>query len=286
MSAITIVVVRVAVSSCVARGHCAFLQWGSLIWFQQAYPAPYEQVWAFGLLAVVGGYVGALFTSFNTWVCLVRKRWSGWFSFRVAEVCALSVVTSVVFFALPLAGHCHACDTQDPTHCVKGAARCVCGCWVCVSVVGVGVCCGWAVDPTHCVKGALRWCGCGGGGGWGASGRIVLHHTHTSHASARRPPPPHSATPAPNAHARTHTHTPAQTHTHARTHTALLLGSTMFRTFQGYRCHEGTYNDLAVLSFNPQGFTIQALFVAPPGTFRVESLLLFRCVGVCGVCVL
>lgn len=51
-----------------------------------ASPPPPTQVWAFVLLAVVGGYVGALFTSFNTWVCLVRKRWSGWFSFRVLEV--------------------------------------------------------------------------------------------------------------------------------------------------------------------------------------------------------
>jgi chloride channel 7 len=37
-------------------------------------------------MSVVGGYVGSLFTSFNTWVCLVRKKWSGWFSFRVLEV--------------------------------------------------------------------------------------------------------------------------------------------------------------------------------------------------------
>lgn len=27
-----------------------------------------------------------MFTAFNTWVCLVRKRWSRWFSFRVLEV--------------------------------------------------------------------------------------------------------------------------------------------------------------------------------------------------------
>jgi hypothetical protein len=45
------------------------------------------QVWAFVLVAFIGGYIGSLFTSFNTWVCLVRKRWSGWFSFRVLEVC-------------------------------------------------------------------------------------------------------------------------------------------------------------------------------------------------------
>jgi hypothetical protein len=136
------------------------------------------QVWAFILMAVVGGYIGSLFTSFNTWVCLLRKKWSTWFSFRVLEVghlevpanhtcshlsppvqnaltgqtrqvmpwagvhaslhgltlcipaaavaalppqvCVLSIITSILFFALPLAGRCHKCDTQDPTHCVKG----------------------------------------------------------------------------------------------------------------------------------------------------------------------
>jgi hypothetical protein len=59
----------------------------------QAAPAPTRpaapraprQTPAFIVLAVVGGYVGSLFTSFNTWVCLLRKRWSGWFSFRVLE---------------------------------------------------------------------------------------------------------------------------------------------------------------------------------------------------------
>jgi len=45
-----------------------------------------NQTWAFIVLAVVGGYVGSLFTAFNTWICLARKRWSGWFSFRVLEV--------------------------------------------------------------------------------------------------------------------------------------------------------------------------------------------------------
>jgi hypothetical protein len=44
VSAITIVVVRYSVSTCVSHGHCAFLQWGSLAWFQQAYPTPYTQV--------------------------------------------------------------------------------------------------------------------------------------------------------------------------------------------------------------------------------------------------
>ena len=225
VSAITIVVVRVAVSACVSRGHCTFLQWGSLIWFQQAYPTPYEQVWAFVLLAVVGGYVGSLFTSFNTWVCLVRKRWSGWFSFRVLEVCVLSVITSTVFFALPLAGHCHACDTQDPTHCVKGAFVCLyCVCVFCH--LCVCLCC--------------------------EVFRRILKTKQT---------------PTPTTQKQRKTNKPPNKKS---------AGSTMFRTFQGYRCHEGTYNDLAVLSFNPQGFTIQALFVAPPGTFRVESLLLYR----------
>jgi chloride channel 7 len=38
------------------------------------------------LLAVVGGWVASVFTSFNTWVCLVRKKWSKFFSFRILEV--------------------------------------------------------------------------------------------------------------------------------------------------------------------------------------------------------
>jgi hypothetical protein len=156
------------------------------------------------LLAVLGGYLGSLFTAFNTWVCVLRKRWSRWFSFRVLEVgaggggagsgrwqmggwrtlqhqggsgcppppprltalprlptlprcsapagptqvCVLSVLTSALFFALPLAGRCRACTSPDAEHCVGGRAA--------------------------------------------------------------------------------------------------------FRTFSGYRCGEGTYNDLAVLVFNPQ----------------------------------
>jgi chloride channel 7 len=44
------------------------------------------QTWAFVLLAVVGGWVASVFTSFNTWVCLVRKKWSKFFTFRILEV--------------------------------------------------------------------------------------------------------------------------------------------------------------------------------------------------------
>lgn len=44
VSAITIVVVRWSISTCVAHGHCAYLRWGSLAWFSQAYPSPYGQV--------------------------------------------------------------------------------------------------------------------------------------------------------------------------------------------------------------------------------------------------
>lgn len=152
------------------------------------------QTWAFVLLAVVGGWVASVFTSFNTWVCLVRKRWSKFFSFRILEVrsatsisprlllgqeswmliqveqqdtmqwlhhavcachmlhtfrallsriiwlcsrskgrgadntiaavhvqvCVISIITSIVLFAVPLGGRCKTCDTQDPEHCVKG----------------------------------------------------------------------------------------------------------------------------------------------------------------------
>jgi hypothetical protein len=36
------------------------------------------------------------------------------------QVCVLSIITSILFFALPLAGRCHDCDTENPQHCVKG----------------------------------------------------------------------------------------------------------------------------------------------------------------------
>eukprot|EP00878_Enallax_costatus_P010897 GHUV01011381.1.p1 GENE.GHUV01011381.1~~GHUV01011381.1.p1 ORF type:complete len:670 (+),score=126.18 GHUV01011381.1:946-2955(+) len=171
VSAITIVVVRYSTTVCLSRGHCTNLGWGSLAWFQQAYPTPYGQTWAFVLLAIVGGYIASLFTAFNTWVCLLRKRWSKWFSFRILEVCVISVITSIVLFAMPLGGRCHKCDTDTLDHCVVGASR--------------------------------------------------------------------------------------------------------FMTFAGYGCSSGSYNDLAVLVFNPQGFKIQALFAAPSGTFHMSSLLLY-----------
>jgi hypothetical protein len=44
------------------------------------------QIWAFMLLAVAGGWVASVFTAFNTWLCLLRKKWSKWFSFRILEV--------------------------------------------------------------------------------------------------------------------------------------------------------------------------------------------------------
>ena len=44
---------------------------------QQAYPAHYEQVWAVGILAIIVGYIACLFTSFNTWVCLVSGGGDG-----------------------------------------------------------------------------------------------------------------------------------------------------------------------------------------------------------------
>lgn len=51
------------------------------------------------LLAVVGGWLASVFTAFNTWLCLVRKKWSKFFSFRILEVCtqpALRPVTSIL----------------------------------------------------------------------------------------------------------------------------------------------------------------------------------------------
>lgn len=44
VSAITIVVVRYSTTVCLSHGHCTNLGWGSLAWFQQAYPTPYGQV--------------------------------------------------------------------------------------------------------------------------------------------------------------------------------------------------------------------------------------------------
>lgn len=54
--------------------------------------------------------------------------------------------------------------------------------------------------------------------------------------------------------------------------------ATSFITFPGYGCSNGTYNDLAVLAFNPQGFKIQALFASPQGTFHISSLLLYSAI--------
>lgn len=50
------------------------------------FPTPYLQVWAIVLLAIIGGYLGCLFTSFNTWVCLVRKKWAKHIHLRILEV--------------------------------------------------------------------------------------------------------------------------------------------------------------------------------------------------------
>jgi hypothetical protein len=40
-----------------------------------------------------------------------------------AQVCIISVITSIVLFALPLGGCCHACDSGNPEHCVKSEDR-------------------------------------------------------------------------------------------------------------------------------------------------------------------
>jgi hypothetical protein len=39
-----------------------------------------------------------------------------------SQVCLLSVLTSILFFALPLGGRCRACTSTDPEHCVSGRA--------------------------------------------------------------------------------------------------------------------------------------------------------------------
>jgi hypothetical protein len=140
------------------------------------------------LLAVAGGWLASVFTAFNTWLCLLRKKWSKFFSFRIlevmgnhcrrsiimvvlccrtgamtklfagclfqqptpsevwvevcarlsclmdlqdvsvlccmhAQVCIISIITSIVLFALPLGGRCHSCDSGNPEHCVKSEGR-------------------------------------------------------------------------------------------------------------------------------------------------------------------
>ncbi len=49
-------------------------------------PTPYYQVWAVVILAGITGYLGSLFTSFNTWVCIVRKKWAKSIWLKIAEV--------------------------------------------------------------------------------------------------------------------------------------------------------------------------------------------------------
>lgn len=56
---------------------------------------------------------------------------------------------------------------------------------------------------------------------------------------------------------------------------SLAPGAEDLHSFQFYGCPEGTYNDLAVLMFNPQGFVVKALFTTPDGGFRESSLALF-----------
>lgn len=51
--AVSIVVVRECVIKCIALGHCSNLKWGSLIWFQQTFPTPYDQVRLPARIAVV-----------------------------------------------------------------------------------------------------------------------------------------------------------------------------------------------------------------------------------------
>jgi chloride channel 7 len=61
---------------------------------QQDYPSPYQQVWAVVILAFIGGYLGCLFTSFNTWICIVRKRWAKKMWARMTEVRGVAVLAS------------------------------------------------------------------------------------------------------------------------------------------------------------------------------------------------
>ncbi|KAL6760232.1 voltage gated chloride channel-domain-containing protein [Haematococcus lacustris] len=122
--AITVVVVRLLNTICVGHSMCSMLQWGSLIWFQMSsMPTPYQQVWAVVILAAITGYLGCLYTSFNTWVCLVRKKWAKFMWAKILEVCIISIATSIIFYILPVMGSCKACDSQDPDHCIRGEVK-------------------------------------------------------------------------------------------------------------------------------------------------------------------
>jgi len=174
-AAVSVLAVRASVAACAARGLCGQLRWSSLAYLDAAYPpsVPLSHAPQLLLLAAAGGYAGAMFTALNTWVCLARRRWRASRAARVAEVAALSLITSAALLSLPLvAGRCAPCRTGDPDRCVGG-------------------------------------------------------------------------------------------------------GAASFRTFRGYGCPAGSYNDLAALTTNPQGFLIQALFAAPPGALHVGSLAAF-----------
>lgn len=36
------------------------------------------------------------------------------------QVCAISIVTSIIFYTMPVAGACRECTTNDPEHCIQG----------------------------------------------------------------------------------------------------------------------------------------------------------------------
>ena len=68
-------------------------------------------------------FLGCLFASFNTWVCLVRKKWAKKFWARILEVCVISVLTSSILFILPIAGQCQPCTSSTPETCIAGASE-------------------------------------------------------------------------------------------------------------------------------------------------------------------
>jgi chloride channel 7 len=49
-------------------------------------PTPYQQVWAVAILACITGALGSVYTAFNTWVCMVRKKWAKSIWLKIAEV--------------------------------------------------------------------------------------------------------------------------------------------------------------------------------------------------------
>ncbi|GMH41132.1 hypothetical protein BSKO_09042 [Bryopsis sp. KO-2023] len=64
-------------------------------------------------------------------------------------------------------------------------------------------------------------------------------------------------------------------HCQGEEHCLAAPGVEELQAFGFYGCHNGTYNDLAVLLNNPQGFVVKSLFTEGPHAFHGVSLVIF-----------